>query len=578
MAIANGSDGLPTVDFPPRLRIGLSCAPLFRVSSSATAMPFGIILFLLVFALGGLVTLYWVADAAVLERMASEPGALSAALAVTLLCTSLNLLLRWLRWHFLVRQLGVRVRTRESASIYLVTLPALITPYYVGELLRGVLLARNHPRVTVAIFWVWLIERASDATVLAAVWLLATGRVGIAPLPLLVVAALLFLLRRVTAARADAGSYDRLSYWGSLVVVLATTMLAWSLPIAALAAGVGLIGSELGLVHAARAFSEGTLLGAATAIPLGIGVMGSRAIAILQEIGVAADVSVLAVAAFRAGSVWYGVALGCAAVLVLRGYLARILRARTPRGHFDQIAHEYAEQIPEAVRERLIEHKIDHLRGALQRQGIAVGAKGLDLGCGQGWYAIPMARHGYQMLALDQAAGQIGEGRTAGALESLALGFAVSDARSLPLAAESMDFIYAINVFHHIEGSDGRLAALREVVRVLKPGGVFILVEMNVLNPIFRFYLSYVFPLLRSIDEGTERWLSPRRLPEAEAAEWDPEIDYFTFLPDFLPGALIGALAPLERLLESSRFKYMSAHFQACLVKTKAAPERIQPG
>src|SRR3712207_8790861 len=48
-------------------------------------------------------------------------------------------------------------------------------------------------------------------------------------------------------------------------------------------------------------------------------------------------------------------------------------------------------------------------------------------------------------------------------------------------------------------------------------------------NPLFSFYMSYVFPLWKRIDRGTERWLDPHRLPVSHALTLE-EVRRYTFL------------------------------------------------
>jgi hypothetical protein len=88
---------------------------------------------------------------------------------------------------------------------------------------------------------------------------------------------------------------------------------------------------------------------------------------------------------------------------------------------------------------------------------------------------------------------------------------------------------------------------------------------MNVENPIFRVYMSYIFPLLKSIDEGTELWLLPSRLPEIDGGAWQPERVYFTFLPEFLPSLGHRMFEPLERWMERSGLRRYAAHYMAAL-------------
>src|SRR5512147_2649966 len=66
-------------------------------------------------------------------------------LQVALLCgvTATCILLRFLRWQFLLRRMEVRVPIRRSLSIYLASLAGIATPAYIGEISRAVLVARE---------------------------------------------------------------------------------------------------------------------------------------------------------------------------------------------------------------------------------------------------------------------------------------------------------------------------------------------------------------------------------------------------------------------------------------------------
>src|SRR5262249_11489023 len=115
-------------------------------------------------------------------------------------------------------------------------------------------------------------------------------------------------------------------------------------------------------------------------------------------------------------------------------------------------------------------------------------------------------------------------------------------------------------------GPDAQAAACREIARVLKPGGVFVVHETNTRNPLFRFYMGYVFPMLKSIDEGTEWWIPPDRWRTVEGFEV-ADLRHFTFLPDMIPKPLMPALLALERRLEKSALRTYSVHYMVALRK-----------
>ena len=53
--------------------------------------------------------------------------------------------------------------------------------------------------------------------------------------------------------------------------------------------------------------------------------------------------------------------------------------------------------------------------------------------------------------------------------------FALQDARALPFRSGEFDVVYSMSVVEHIEGESGDREALREFIRVLKPGGILLI-------------------------------------------------------------------------------------------------------
>ena len=112
------------------------------------------------------------------------------------------------------------------------------------------------------------------------------------------------------------------------------------------------------------------------------------------------------------------------------------------------------------------------------RLGLQAGDLVLDAGAVFGRHAFEIARRGANIVALDYmadevvstratfggmiAAGEIPEERYVGALQG--------DATRLPFASNSFDRVITSEVLEHIQDD---VAALAELVRVLKPGGTF---------------------------------------------------------------------------------------------------------
>ena len=75
-----------------------------------------------------------------------------------------------------------------------------------------------------------------------------------------------------------------------------------------------------------------------------------------------------------------------------------------------------------------------------------------------------------------------------------------------------------------------------------------------------------MFPSLNCIDEAVERWLLPHQLARyTDATVLD--IQYFTFLPDFMPRVIGRLLTPVERMLEASPLKVYSTYYMAVVRK-----------
>jgi ubiquinone/menaquinone biosynthesis C-methylase UbiE len=325
--------------------------------------------------------------------------------------------------------------------------------------------------------------------------------------------------------------------------------------------------SPLPFVDALGTFGYATVLGGITGIPVGIGVSGSLLVRELAAGGVPLSAAIVSTVVFRLGTVWFVAAVGSITLLLKWKYLLGRLHRQRPEDHFEEIAETYEHRIPEHVRQRLLMRKVRHMRQTLDSLDLDTGARGLDIGCGHGWYACEMASLGYRMTGIDRSPAQIRMAQRYAQEQSVECRFQSADAARLPFDDAQFDFAYAINVLHHVVDPRGQVEVLAEIVRVLKPGGVFFLQEINTMNPLFRFYLGYVFPLIRGIDEGNERWIRPDRLPQLAGADWIDDKLYFTFLPDFIPGFLLEPLSGFEASLEKSRLRKGSAHYVATLIK-----------
>ena len=127
--------------------------------------------------------------------------------------------------------------------------------------------------------------------------------------------------------------------------------------------------------------------------------------------------------------------------------------------------------------------------------------RGLDLGCGHGVHAVELARLGYRVVGVEPSS-LAWHARRRGAM------LVAGSGTALPFGDGAFDFVYAIGVLHHLP-TELRPGVFAEIRRVLEPDGLLMVHETNPRNPVFRFYMGYVFSLLRRIDVGMEDWLDP---------------------------------------------------------------------
>lgn len=109
----------------------------------------------------------------------------------------------------------------------------------------------------------------------------------------------------------------------------------------------------------------------------------------------------------------------------------------------------------------------------------------------------------------------------------------------LPLEDKTADFVFAACVFHHIPPTE-HATALHEILRVLRPGGHFMLFEHNPLNPLTRHAVNTC-----PFDENAILIRAPHMAKRLKTAGF---IDIKTAFTAFFPGAL-AALRPSEKHL-----------------------------
>lgn len=111
----------------------------------------------------------------------------------------------------------------------------------------------------------------------------------------------------------------------------------------------------------------------------------------------------------------------------------------------------------------------------------------LNVGCGHGPDFIPF-KGSFELHGIDFSPKMLELARKYADKYKFSVNLVEADARNLPYADGSFDWAIAIATYHHIADKEARLQALKELRRVLRPGGEAFITVWNRWQP--RFWLK----------------------------------------------------------------------------------------
>jgi len=104
------------------------------------------------------------------------------------------------------------------------------------------------------------------------------------------------------------------------------------------------------------------------------------------------------------------------------------------------------------------------------------GRRVLDVGCGDGEFALELTRRGAVVTGIDASAAMIDAAKKRAAHHNADIVFQVATAEQLPFAAEQFDVVTAITILCFIDDAG---PVFREIARVLRPGGSVVIGELG---------------------------------------------------------------------------------------------------
>lgn len=203
------------------------------------------------------------------------------------------------------------------------------------------------------------------------------------------------------------------------------------------------------------------------------------------------------------------------------------------------------------IRDRLVGHFAREPGALTPFAGLSV----LDIGCGGGLVAEPMARLGFAVTGIDADATALAVATAHARDSGLAIDYREAAAEELAARGARFDAVLALEVAEH--ASDQALF-FASVARLVKPGGALVASTLNRTAKSFLFAIVGAEYVLRWLPRGTHRW--DRFLRPAEVAShlragglavkavaglvYEPWSDRWTLAEDFAVNYLIFAIKP----------------------------------
>lgn len=277
--------------------------------------------------------------------------------ALALVLTSINYAARWLRWHLYLRRQHLEVPLGSSVIVFGAGLSLAITPAKLGELAKSLLLHELHGVPIRQSAPIVLAERVTDLVGLMLIALCGVAVYGVAPelvgAAALAIGAGLLLLAWPRPAHAVLHALTQparlrrhraalFTMYDDLATLCRPAPLAWATAIAVPAwlcecIGFGVIlhafpQTNVAAGLAALIYAATTIAGALSFLPGGLGVTEGTMTLLLVKGGgqLGAATAVAATLLTRFATLWFGVALGLAFMLVAKRRIAQRAQGDTP--------------------------------------------------------------------------------------------------------------------------------------------------------------------------------------------------------------------------------------------------------
>ncbi len=174
-----------------------------------------------------------------------------------------------------------------------------------------------------------------------------------------------------------------------------------------------------------------------------------------------------------------------------------------------------------------LRRRVEIIFGSLLKPDEVIGTKVLDVGCGTGWFSQQAAQWGARVVSSDIGLQMLKQVR-----QKCDSALVASDACRLCFQDASFDLVISSECIEH---TPDPLLAVREMCRVLKPGGILVI---TVPNKIWRFSATIAAAFKLRPYDGLENWIWWRQLRnelKKQSLRIDRQIGFHLFPPVLKP-------------------------------------------
>jgi len=174
----------------------------------------------------------------------------------------------------------------------------------------------------------------------------------------------------------------------------------------------------------------------------------------------------------------------------------------------------------------------------------------LEIGCGTGLFTKELAATGNTIIAIDISDALIARAKQR--VHAANVEFVAGNAYQSKFQPNTFDFIVGSSSLHHLEVD----LALKEFLRILKPGGGIMFTEPNMMNPQVALIKNVPAIKRRAGDSPDEtaffRWAIAGKLRDHGFT--DISVVPFDFLHPLIPAAFLNIAGPLASFMEKVPF------------------------